>query len=62
MILRQRLGILLMIIFLPINGPILRLLLTSLDLPNIGEFKFFVLCIFMFIIGAIMTFTPKLKL
>ena len=51
-----------MIIFLPINGPILRLLLTSLDLPNIGEFKFFVLCIFMFIIGAIMTFTPKLKL
>jgi len=63
MILRQRAGIFLMIFFLPINGPLLRMILKSLDVPlPIGEFYFFGICILMFDIGGFMTFTPKLRL
>jgi len=63
MLVRQRIGILFMIIFLPINGPILRLGIKELinqPLP-IGEFDFFALCVLMFLGGGVMTFTPKLK-
>jgi hypothetical protein len=63
MLVRQRIGILFMILFLPINGPILRLVIQELinrPLP-IGEFDFFVICVFLFLGGGIMTFTPKLK-
>ena len=63
MLVRQRIGILFMILFLPINGPILRLVIQELinrPLP-IGEFDFFIICVFLFLGGGIMTFTPKLK-
>ncbi|MAV59940.1 MAG: hypothetical protein CND89_01065 [Marine Group II euryarchaeote MED-G38] len=62
MMIRQRFGILLMIIFLPINGPLLRMSLNAFNLSlPFGEFSFFTLCIIMFMVGGIMTFTPKLK-
>ncbi len=63
MLVRQRIGILFMIIFLPINGPILRIGIQELinqPLP-IGEFDFFAFCVLMFLLGGVMTFTPKLK-
>ena len=63
MLVRQRIGILFMILFLPINGPILRLVLQELinrPLP-IGEFDFFAICVLMFLGGGVMTFTPKLR-
>ena len=61
---RQRLGIIIMIFFLPINGPLLRWgfeELNGMPLP-LGDFPFFVFCVSMFVFGGIMTFTPKLKL
>jgi|TARA_B110000116_G_scaffold45172_1_gene37433 uncharacterized membrane protein len=62
MLLRQRLGIALIIIFLPINGPLWRMLAEIVGFPlNIGEVQFFILSIILCIIGGIMTFTPKLK-
>ncbi|HIE63358.1 MAG: hypothetical protein CXT72_04860 [Methanobacteriota archaeon] len=62
MMLRQRLGIALIIIFLPINGPLWRMLAEIAGFPlNIGEVQFFILSIILFILGGIMTFTPKLK-
>ena len=63
MLVRQRIGILFMVLFLPINGPILRLVIQELinrPLP-IGEFDFFAICVLMFLGGGVMTFTPKLK-
>jgi len=63
MLVRQRVGILLMILFLPINGPLLRIGIQEImnkSVP-IGEFYFFALCVVLFLLGGIMTFTPKLK-
>ena len=63
MLARQRVGILLMILFLPINGPLLRIGFQEVfgkSVP-IGEFYFFALCIILFVLGGFMTFTPKLK-
>ncbi len=63
MLVRQRVGIILMILFLPINGPLLRIGFQEVfgkSVP-IGEFYFFALCIILFVLGGIMTFTPKLK-
>ena len=63
MLVRQRVGILLMILFLPINGPLLRIGFQEVfgkGVP-IGEFYFFTLCVILFILGGFMTFTPKLK-
>jgi len=60
---RQRVGILMMIIFLPINGPLLRIIIREIikqPVP-IGEFNFFALCVSLFLFGGIMTFTPRLK-
>ena len=63
MLVRQRVGILLMILFLPINGPLLRIGIQEImDKPvPIGEFYFFTLCVILFLLGGVMTFTPKLK-
>jgi len=62
MMIRQRVGILLMIFFLPINGPLIRMILGELNIQMpIGDFYFFTLCILIFVIGGFMTFTPKLK-
>jgi len=59
---RQKVGILLMIIFLPINGPLMRMILDELNIQiPIGDFYFFVLCILFFVFGGLLTFTPKLK-
>jgi len=63
MLVRQRAGIILMILFLPINGPLLRIGFQEVfgkSVP-IGEFYFFALCIILFVLGGFMTFTPKLK-
>ena len=52
-----------MILFLPINGPLLRIGFQEVfgkSVP-IGEFYFFALCIILFVLGGFMTFTPKLK-
>jgi len=62
MLLRQRLGIALIIIFLPINGPLWRMLAEIAGFPlKIDEVQFFILSIILFILDGIMTFTPKLK-
>jgi len=62
MMIRQRLGILLMVIFLPINGPLIRMILHEFNISMpFGDFYFFALCILIFVIGGFMTFTPKLK-
>lgn len=51
-----------MILFLPINGPLLRMTLNAFNVSfPFGDFLFFTLCIIMFIVGGVMTFTPKLK-
>jgi len=63
MLVRQRLGIMIMIFFLPINGPLLRWSFEGLSgspMP-MGDFYFFILCVLMFLLGGIMIFTPKLK-
>jgi hypothetical protein len=64
MLVRQRLGIIIMIFFLPINGPLLKLAIQEIiNGPlQIGEFYFFVICVVMFLVGGFMTFTPELKL
>ncbi len=52
-----------MILFLPINGHLLRIGFQEVfgkSVP-IGEFYFFALCIILFVLGGFMTFTPKLK-
>jgi len=52
-----------MIVFLPINGPLIRMILQEFDvLLPFGDFYFFALCIIFFALGGFMTFTPKLKI
>ena len=62
MILRQRFGILLVILFLPINGPLWRMAAESMgmDFP-FGDFSFMVLSVMIFTIGCVMIFAPKIK-
>ena len=60
---RQKLGILLMLLFMPINGPLWRMGLSELgyEVP-LGEFQGFALTLLLFVIGAMMVITPKLRL
>ena len=62
MILRQRFGILLVILFLPINGPLWRMGVETagLEFP-FGEFSFLVLSVVIFTIGCVLIFTPKIR-
>ena len=62
MILRQRFGFVLVILFLPINGPLWRMGVESagVDFP-LGEFSFLVLSIMIFIIGCVLIFMPKIR-
>lgn len=62
MILRQRFGILLVIVFLPINGPLWRMGVESAgaEFP-FGEFSFLVLSVVIFTIGCVLIFTPKIR-
>ncbi|MBR40441.1 MAG: hypothetical protein CMA89_00920 [Euryarchaeota archaeon] len=58
--LRQMLGIFLVLIFLPINGPILRMLMESQGMSPIGELQFLGVSIIMLIIGVLMIFAPPI--
>ena len=60
---RQKLGVVLMLLFMPINGPLWRMGLSELgyEVP-LGEFQGFVLTLLLFVIGAAMVITPKLRL
>ena len=60
---RQKLGVVLMLLFMPINGPLWRMGLSELgyEVP-LGEFQGFALTLLLFVIGAVMVITPKLRL
>ena len=58
---RQMIGIFLVLFFLPINGPVLRMLIESQGMAPIGELKFLGISIIMLVIGLLMIFTPPLK-
>jgi len=59
--LRQMLGFFLVLFFLPINGPILRMLMESQGVSPIGELRFLGISIIMLVIGLLMIFTPPIK-
>ena len=60
---RQKLGVVLMLLFMPINGPLWRMGRSELgyEIP-LGEFQGFALTLLLFVIGAVMVITPKLRL
>ncbi len=58
---RQMLGIFLVLFFLPINGPILRMLMESQGVAPIGELKFLGFSIIMLVIGLLMIFAPPMR-
>ena len=51
-----------MFLFLPINGPLLRMGLAGLgyEVP-LGDFQGFVVTLILFVTGAVMTFMPGLR-
>jgi hypothetical protein len=55
------LGIFLVLFFLPINGPILRMLMESQGVAPIGELKFLGVSIIMLVIGLLMIFAPPMR-
>ena len=62
MILRQRFGIFLVIVFLPINGPLWRMGVESAGIRfPFGDFIFLVLSVVIFTIGCVLIFTPKIR-
>ena len=60
---RQKIGIVLMLLFMPINGPLWRMGLSEIgyEIP-IGEFQGFALTLLLFVIGAAMVISPKIQL
>ena len=61
-LIRQRIGILLMILFMPVNSPVWKMGLDGLGYgPGLSGFGFFTLSLSLFVAGALMTFTPKTK-
>ena len=60
---RQKLGVVLMLLFMPINGPLWRMGLSELgyEIP-LGEFQGFVLTLLLFVIGAGIVISPKIQL
>ena len=60
---RQKFGVVLMLLFMPINGPLWRMGLTELgyEVP-LGEFQGFVLTLLLFVIGGAMVISPKFQL
>ena len=60
---RQKLGIVLMLLFMPINGPLWRMGLSEMgyEVP-LGEFQGFALTLLLFVIGAAMMISPRLQL
>tara|TARA_B100001250_G_C19212349_1_gene534136 strand:- start:240 stop:443 length:204 start_codon:yes stop_codon:yes gene_type:complete len=62
MMARQKVGFAIMILFLPINGPLLRMGMESIGTPiPLGEFHFFILSILLFSTGATLAMTPKIR-
>ena len=59
MMLRQMIGIFLVLFFLPINGPLLRMFMESRGVSPFGELQFLGISLTMFIIGLLMIFTPQ---
>ena len=59
---RQKLGVLLMLLFMPINGPLWRMGLSELgyELP-LGEFQSFVLTLILFVVGAALLIGPQIQ-
>ena len=59
---RQKLGVLLMLLFMPINGPLWRMGLseTGYEVP-LGEFQGFALTLILFVVGAGLLIGPKIQ-
>ena len=59
---RQKLGIVLMLLFMPINGPLWRMGLSELGYKiPLGEFQGFVLTLLLFGIEAAKVISPRLQ-
>ena len=58
MMVRQIIGIFLVLFFLPINIPLLRMLMESRGMTPFGELQFLGISLTMFIAGCLMIFTP----
>ena len=62
MLARQRLGIVMMIVFMPANGPFWRMAIDALGTGmEFSDSAFFAYSILLFITGGVLTFTPKTK-
>ena len=59
---RQMLGVLLMLLFMPINGPLWRMGLSEIgyEVP-LGEFQGFALTLILFVAGAGLLIGPKIQ-
>ena len=59
---RQQLGILLLLLFMPINGPLWRMGLSELgyEVP-LGEFQGFALTLILFVVGAGLLIGPRIQ-
>jgi len=59
---RQKIGIFLMLMFMPINGPLWRMVLSELgyEVP-LGEFQGFALTLVLFVIGAGLLIGPQIQ-
>ena len=59
---RQKLGVLLMLLFMPINGPLWRMGLSEIgyEVP-LGEFQGFALTLILFVVGAGLLVGPKIQ-
>ena len=59
---RQKFGILLMLLFMPINGPLWRMGLSELgyEIP-LGEFQGFALTLILFVVGAWLLIGPRIQ-
>lgn len=60
---RQKLGVALMLLFMPINGPLWRMGLSEIgfEVP-LGEFQGFALTLFLFAFGGLLFIFPDQKL
>ena len=58
---RQKLGVLLMLLFMPINGPLWRMGFSELgyEIP-LGEFQGFALTLILFVFGAGLLIGPRI--
>ena len=60
---RQKLGVALMLLFMPINGPLWRMGLSEMGYQvPLGEFQGFMLTLILFAMGGILFILPDQKL